>query len=232
MNYTPRTIALLSEILHDPLPSDPSAVQKVHNNMFEGGNPDYSSFAVVPGGAVLSNPGTRPGEVSQVSFLPDRFQFREELGHQTYDAFATRIKRIAASVAELRGISRFTAQSVIVRTLVNPRSFKDSRNYLKNGMFGFGEKMNVFEQAPQLLGLRMVFPPTTESPNAFSLRIESFNNDVRSLYIESQATFGAVEVSDVSNGLDALEGNVHETYRFVMERGLPFVNEFDVRQES
>ncbi len=229
MNYTPRTIALLSEILHDPLPSDPSSVQRVHNTMFEGGHPDYSSFAVIQNGAVLSNPGTRPGEVSQVSFLPDRFQFREELGHLTYDGFAARVRRIATSVAELRGIPRFTAQSVIVRTLVNPRTYKDSRNYLKNGMFGFGDKMEVFEQAPQLLGLRMVFPPTQESPSAFSLRIESFNNDVRSLYIESQATFGPI---DVSNGLETLEGNVHETYKFVVERGLPFVNEFDARQEA
>lgn len=229
MNYTPRTIALLSEILHDPLPSDPSTVQKVHNNMFESGSPDYSSFAVIQNGAVLSNPGTRPGEVSQVSFLPDRFQFREELGHLTYDGFGARVRRIAESVVGLRNIPRFVAQSVIVRTLVNPRSFKDSRNYLKNGMFGFGEKLDVFEQAPQLLGLRMVFPPTQDNPTAFSLRIESFNNDVRSLYIESQATFGPV---DVSNGLDVLEGNVHATYRFVVERGLPFVNQFDSRQEG
>ncbi len=229
MSYTPRTIALLSEILHDPLPADPASVQKVHNKMFEGGHPDYTSFAVVPNGAILSNPGTRAGEVSQVCILPDRFQFREELGHLTYDGFAARVRRISQSVVDLRGIRRFNAQSVVVRTLVNPRAFKDSRTYLKDGMFGFGDKMDVFDQAPQLYGLRMVFPPTPENPSAYSLRIESFNNDVRSLYLESQGTFGSI---DVSNGLDALEGNVTSTYRFVVERGLPFVQSFDTRQEA
>lgn len=229
MNYTPRTIALLSEILHPPLPSDPSSVQKVHNQMFEGGAPDYSSFAVVPNGAILSNPGTRPGEVSQVSFLPDRIQFREELGTQTHESFATRIQRITASICGIRGITRLTAQSVVVRTLVNPRTYKDSRNYLKNGMFGFGDRVDVFGSAPQLYGLRMVFPPTQDEQAAYALRIESFNNDVRSLYIESQGTFGSV---DVTNGLDSLASNVEDTYRFVVERGLPFVASFDTRQEA
>jgi hypothetical protein len=229
MNYTTRTIALLSELLHPPLPSDPASVQKVHNKMFEEGHPDYTSFAVIPNGAVLSNPGTRPGEVSQVSFLPDRFQFREELGHLTHEEFGTRIQRIATNLCALRQIRGFAAQSVVVRTLVNPKAFKDSRNFLRNGMFGFGDKMDVFGVAPQLYGLRMVFPPTEESPTAFSLRIESFNNDVRSLYIESQGTFGPI---DVSNGLDALAENVNETFRFIVERGLPFVSQFDIRQEA
>ena len=38
------------------------------------------SFAVAPGGPVLSNAVSRPGAASQVSFLGDRIQFREELG--------------------------------------------------------------------------------------------------------------------------------------------------------
>ena len=113
---------------------------------------------------------------------------------------------VAASLARDRALlerARDAAQQVLVRTLVNPRAFKDSRNYLKNGMFGFGDKMDVFEQAPQLLGLRMVFPPTQESPNAFSLRIESFNNDGlrRMIYahkvrMERAPIFGAFDCPD------------------------------------
>lgn len=229
MHYTPRTIAFLCELLHAPMQADPTPVQRVHNRMFESGEPAYTSFAVIPNGTVLSNPSSRPGEVSQVSFLPDRFQFREELGHLTYDQFADRVRRIAGEVAELRGIRHFQAQSVVVRTLVNPKSFADSRAFLKEGMFAIDEELEVFQRDPQLLGLRMVFPPSTEDSAAYALRIESFNNDPRSLYIENQGTFGPI---DVLNGLTAVEDNVRHTYRFVVERGLAFIKAFDSRQEA
>ena len=232
MLYNPRTIALICELYHPPMTPDPGQIQRVHNQMFQSGDPAYSCFAVTPPlGAVLSNPVTQPGASSQVAFLPDRFQFREELSSLTPDGFAQRVKTIAAQVSELRGIQVFTAQQVTVRTLVNPRTFKDSRAYLKQGMFGFQDQVEAFGRDPQLYGIRLVFPPDQEKgqSSAFSLRIESFNNDPRSLYLENQASFGPVMVEQ---GLDPLEENVLAAYRFVVEESLRFVSRFDAPQEA
>src|SRR6185295_3770128 len=124
MSYNPRTVALVAELLHPPMPPDPALVQRVHNRMYEAGQPAYSSFSVTPTGAVLSNPVGQPGASSYAAFLPDRFQFREELSSLTHDGFAQRVKQIAGQVCEARSIQVFTAQQVTVRTLVNPRSFK------------------------------------------------------------------------------------------------------------
>jgi hypothetical protein len=229
MLYTPRTIALLCELFHPPQQLDPAPIQKIHNRMFEGGDPTYSSFAVAPYGAVLTNPVHQPGASSLAAFLADRFQFREELSSLTHDGFAARVREVARQACELRGIQVFTAQQVTVRTLVNPRQFKDSRSFLKQGMFGFDDETEIFGREPQLFGIRLVFPPQSGQTGAFALRVESFNNDPRSIYIENQATFGPVLVE---NGLATIEQNILDTYRFVVENTVRFVARFDARARA
>ena len=229
MLYNPRTIALICELLHPPMNPDPAPVQRVHNQMFQGGDPAYSCFAITGTGAVLSNPVGQPGASSYAAFLPDRFQFREELSSLTHDGFAQRVRSISTQVCEARSIQVFTAQQVTVPTLVNPRSFKDSRAYLKQGMFGFDDQVEAFGGEPQLYGIRLVFPPDPGHTNAYSLRIESFNNDPRSLYIENQASFGPIMVEQ---GLDPVEQNILDAYRFVVEESLRFVSRFDAPQQA
>lgn len=229
MLYTPRTIALISELFHPPLQPDPTPIQKLHNRMFQGAEPAYSSFAVTPQGAVLSNPVHQPGASSFAAFFADRFQFREELSSLTYDGFATRVREISEQVCQLRNIQVFTAHQVTIRTLINPRHFKDSRAYLKQGMFGFDDEVDAFERDPQLYGIRLVFPAGPGQPGAYSLRVESFNNDVRSLYIENQGTFGPVLVE---SGLATIEQNILDAYRFVTEKTVRFVSQFDAPAQA
>jgi len=229
MQYAPRTIAFIAELIHPPVALDPSRIQKVHNDLFQTPDPAYTSFAVTPAGTVLSNPGARPGAVSQASFAVDRIQFREELGSLTVDEFAQRVQHIAGLVAELCGIQVFTSTQVTIRSLINPRNFKDAREFLKQGMFGFSRETEDFDREPELYGLRMVFPPREDQPNAHSLRIESFNDDPRSLFIENHSSFPPILLA---RGLDAIVENVEQSYGFLVQRALTFVGRFDERQEA
>ncbi len=227
--YAPRTIAFLCELVHPPRDVDPTAIQKVHNDLFATGDPTYTSFAVTPPGAVLSNPVARPGSVSAVSFLPDRIQFREEFGAVTIEVFAERVADLARRIAPSTGIQVFTAQQVTIRTLINPRYFDDSRSYLKYGMFGFDDETDAFGREARLLGIRLVFPPSQTEPNQHALRIESFSGDPRSLFVENQASFPPVLAA---RGLEPLAKNVHATYDFIVERALTFAEAFDAPLET
>jgi hypothetical protein len=229
MAYAPRTIAFVTELLHPPVNPDPAVVQRVHNDLFQTLDPAYKSFAVTPQGAVLSNPVARPGAVSSAAFMPDRFQFREELGSMTVDEFAVQVREITERVVALAGTQVFTAQQVTVHTLVNPRHFADAREFLKEGMFGFTRETEDFGRAPQMFGLRLVFPPSEGEPNAHSLRIESFNDDVRSIFLENQTSYPPILVA---RGLEVVEQNVQGAYEFLVERALSFVSRFDQRQEA
>ena len=229
MDYQPRTIAFLSEFIHPPQPTDARAIQKLHNQMFESGHPPYSSFAVTPAGPLLTNPSARKGAVSQVAFLEDRIQFREELGDTTQDSFAERVIEILKGALPLRKVEVLTGQQITLRSLINPHSFQDSREFLHEGMFRFGDAMSVYGRSPQLFGMRLVFPPEGEQRNAFALRIESYNADARSLYVEVQGSFGP---TTVATGLEDITSNVQDTYEFMRGRVLPFIACFDARQPS
>lgn len=221
--YAPRTIGYACELLHAPGTPDPAAVQKVHNRFFEAGAPSYSSFAVTPIGPILTNPAARQGVVSQVAFLADRFQFREEMGGLTPDDFSARVQQIAEEVGSQRGIE-FLGQQVTIRTLVNPLHYRDARTLLSTGMLGGDEAVSCFGKPPGLLGVRFAFPPDEESQAAHSVRIESYAQDSRSLFLETQGSFGR-EFLEAGSGATA--ENVLETYRFLIERSLRFVANFD-----
>ena len=229
MYYTPRTIAFLTELLHPPVVPDPAPIQRIHNRLFESTAPSYRSFNVTGDGAVLSNPMTQPGAVSSASFLADRFQFREELTGLTTDEFVRRAEEITAMAMAERNVQIFTAQVVTIRTLVNPKHYGDSRAFLKEGMFGFGGQLGEFGRDPQLYGMRLVFPPTKDSPNAFTVRVESFANDPRSLFLENQGSFGPIVPA---RGIEPLGANIRATYDFIIDRVLSFVERFDARQEA
>jgi len=227
--YAPRTIAFLSELFHPPGPTDAAAIQRVHNELFETGAPLYKSYSVTPQGAVLSNPVAGPGAVSTVAFLPDRFQFREELSGLTVEDFAARVTELAGRVVRRTQAQVFTAQTVTIRTLVNPRHFDDSREFMRQGLFGFDDETAVFERDPSLLGIRLVFTPEPETPNQHALRIESFASDKRSLFVENQAGFAPILVA---RGLDPIAANIQATYDFIVERALGFASRFDGVREG
>ncbi|MDA8988744.1 hypothetical protein N9293_00035 [Planctomycetota bacterium] len=227
MAYPTRTIALLCELLHPAIAPDPRPIQRLHNEMFEGGQPAYAGFQVSPIGPILSNPMATPGAVSQVAFLADRMQFREEKGTLTHEAFAARVREIAERAAPLRGISTLSAQQVVLQSLVNPRTQTDTRAFLKDRVFGFGDELKALGRTSQLVGLRLGFSPEPGDDSAFGLRVESYSADPRSLYIEVHGTFGP---ADPAGGLEALEQNVLKTYDFLAGRVLPFISNFDRRE--
>lgn len=230
MTYPTRTIALQCELLHPPVPPDPRPIQRLHNEMFEEGQPAYAGFQVSALGPLLSNPVATPGGVSQVAFLADRVQFREERGSLTHETFATQVRQIAERAAPLRGVPIYSGQQIVMRSLVNPRTTTDTRRFLRERVFGFGDELDTLGRSPQLMGLRLGFGPDAGEQNAFGLRIESYNPDPRSLYIEVQGSFGPVVVG--SDNLGVLESNVLRTYEFLVQKVLPFLANFDRRENG
>lgn len=261
MDYQPRTIALVAELLHPPIGNDPRPVQRLHNELFEGGQPAYAGFQVTQLGPVLSNPMALPGAVSQVAFLPDRIQFREERSSLTYETFAERVRNVAGRSAALRQVPLFVAQTVVIRSLVNPRTASDTRAFLRDRMLGVGDAVGLLEHPVELVGLRLALgaarpsageglaspeygaEPTAGRAASYSLRIESWQQDARSLFIELAGTFGPVGQAPGpmgpgagsdgdAVGFEALEANVLTTYHYLEQHVLPFIGRFDRRVEG
>ncbi len=227
MDYQPRTIAYLAELLHPPSDPNPRPLQKLHNELFVASSPPpYAGFQVTPGGAVLSNPAHRPQSVSQVTFLPDRIQFREELTALTPETFGERVLQVVEAAVPLRGIQVLSTSQVVLRSLVNPRHWRDSREFMQQAVLGVDEELETLGRVPGTYGLRLSFPPGDAENRPVDLRVESYNADPRSLFLEVRAAHGPIPVPQ---GLPTLREHVDATYRFLTDRALPFVGRFDAR---
>ncbi|HRV80600.1 MAG: hypothetical protein H6830_05790 [Planctomycetes bacterium] len=229
MPYEPRTIALHCELIHPPLPMDPRPVQQIHNELFQSGNPPYTSFAVTPMGPVLSNPDASPGRISQVLFLPDQIQFREEQGPLTHEHFARRVETIAERFAKSRGVENYAGQRVTVRALVSPQNQRNAKAFLDQALFAgrLGEGSVVdqsFGQSAALYGLRLAFEEVDEPKSTMGLRVESYTPDARSLFIEIQGTYGPLEPHLGSEGLGQ---RVRSVYHFLEQPTMDLIANFD-----
>lgn len=227
--HAPRTIGATCEIFHPPREVDPRGLQRVHNQLFESGVVDYQGFAVTPIGVVLSNPGSLAGHVSSAAFLLDRVQYREEQSSLTVEDFAARVRRTGELASRHASLPPPTGMLVTLRALVNPRAFRDSREFLGQAVLRFGAELGEFGRAPELYGLRLVFPHSEDEPGAHAIRIESYQQDPRSLFLENQASFPAL---DADQDWSQVESNILAAYAFLVERSIAFVACYDARQET
>ncbi len=229
MSYDPRTIAFLIELIHPPQKHAPEALQALHGELFRDPLASYQNFTLNPGGALFSNPPASAQMRSFLNFLPDRIQITEELSGISIDDYCYRLEKVARLAKERLRIPFFAAQQCIVRSLVNPRLASDSREFLAKRVFQFtSDHLKALGRPVQLLGMRFVFPKTQPDGEIYSLRLESYNNDLRSLFLENVGTFAPLAAEKEGS---VWVKNLRASYRFLTEEGLKFIALFDQQEE-
>ena len=213
MTYDPRTIAFAAEILYPPQQLRADLVQTVHNTLYQKPQLGYQNFQVAPDGIHLSNLAQTPGQVSMASFTFDRLVVREEMRGTTVEDFATRAVNVATLAFQTLGITTSIAQQYVVRSLIAPRNFKDGREFLAQRLIspvsGAGSS---FGRPMMSLGVRFVFPPHEDNQHTSQVRIETWPQDPRSIWIENASSYAsplpAAEMARVANQLAATYSHV------------------------
>lgn len=227
MTYGLRSIAFVCELIHPPVRHDPKGLQRLHGALFDRPNCGYRDFKLVPGGAQLANASPAlPGQpVSLVNVLADRIQLREEQTGVSKDEFAERLLVMAQCALEHLPVPLFMVQQFSVRSVVNPQSGEDARAFMLHTVQGFDDNfMACFPAPPSLVGLRFSFPPEGQDQAVYNMRVESFSQDNRSLFLENVGTFGRPVVAA---DLARLGERFAATYAFLQGRMLEFVEQFD-----
>ncbi len=213
MSYDPRTIAFAAEILYPPHQLRADLVQNVHNALYQQPQLGYQNFQVAPDGIHLSNLPQAPGQVSSASFRFDRMILREEMRGVTVEDFATRAVNVATTALQTLGIPSTLAQTFVVRSLVAPRHFQDGREFLSQRLMPrLAEEGATFERPMASLGVRYMFPPHESQTETFQVRVETWPQDNRSIWVENTSSFpNALPVADMPRLADQLAA----TYQFV-----------------
>ena len=227
MSYALRSIAFVAELIHPPVVHEPKGLQALHGALFESDHSAYRDFRIVPGGAQFSNAaGGLPGQpVSVANVLADRIQVREEQTGASREEFEARLATLAQNALETLPMNLFMVQQFAVRSVINPQTTNDARNFMLQTVFGYDETLlGSFPAAPSLAGLRFTFPPAGEGQAVYNVRVESYSQDNRSLFLENVGTFGRPVAPGQIEELVTRFGN---TYEFLQDHLVTFVSQFD-----
>lgn len=224
MGWELRTIAFLVELLHPPVPQTPESLQKLHGELFSGGDATYLNFAITPGGATLSNPPQSAGQVHATIYLPDRVQIREEKIGSTVEEFCERMEEVLRATFHHLPLPLLTGQQVTVRSLVSPPGMRDTRTFLSRSLLRLDPAaLEILGRDANLYGIRLAFPQTPEDPDLFQLRIESYTADPRSIFLEATGMFPVI-VNEETLGLAGR--NVQTVYEFLEKKAMTFLQAF------
>lgn len=206
MTYDPRTIAFAAEIIYPPQQLRADLVQNVHNTLFQKPQLGYQNFQVAPDGIHLSNIAQAQGQVSTASFTFDRLVIREEMRGATLEDFATRVVNVATLAFQTLGMTTSITQQFVVRSLVTPRHFQDGREFLAQRLIpAVSQGNNSFGRPMQSLGVRFVFPPHEQHTETFQVRVETWPQDQRSIWIENSSMYASpLAVADMPRVADQL----------------------------
>ena len=225
MTYDPRTIAFLAELIFQPIQLRSDTAQAVHNALYKRSETRYLNFAIAQDGIHLSNMPESPGSISMLTMLPDRIVVREELRNLTLEDFGSRLVNVASVVFQNLSIPVSLAQQFVVRSLVTPRHATDSREFLARRMLGaLPEAWGSLGRPLQSLGVRLTLPQTEKNREVFNIRIESWPQDPRSIWMEA---IGSFTNPTASENLPEVGNYLHATYRFLTGPVSTFFESFD-----
>ncbi len=230
MSYEPRTIAFLSELLYPPIQLRSDIVQGIHNSLFQQPEFSYQNFQVANDGIHLTNLPQTPGSVSSVTFLPDRLVIREELRSTTVEEYATRLVNVATVAFRALGVQTSVAQQFVVRSLVTPPGEEHAAGYFVRHVFSANEgAWGKLGRPVQAIGVRLMLPPYEEHREAFHLRIETWQHDPRSVWLENVGSF--TQPTSAEN-LPELSTYLYATYKFLTGRAIPYLASFGRPREE
>ncbi|MEY4672310.1 MAG: hypothetical protein RL148_94 [Planctomycetota bacterium] len=225
MSYESRTIAFQAEILFPPTALRADLVQGIHNTLYRQPLVAYQNFQVAHDGIHLVNLPAQPGQVSAATFLPDRIVLREELRGISVEDFAARTVNVASLGFQQLGIGSSAAQQFVVRALIAPKHHRDGREFVSRRLLAGGsEAWSAFESSPLSLGIRLSFPPREPGREMYHVRIETWPQDPRSVWIEVQGVFPAATAAE---HLPGLADQLYATYRFLNGPVADFVSRHD-----
>ncbi|MCA9320859.1 MAG: hypothetical protein KDB53_09000 [Planctomycetes bacterium] len=214
----PRSIAFVVDAIHPQIQHSPQALQSFFGRQAEIPEMGYLNFNTNAFGAQLTTvygPASLPGSTahSALSFGADRFQIKEEWPRIGLDDFVGRAMKSTELAFDCLAIPQLVAVQCTIRSLVNLATQEDCRTFLDGEFFRIDdEDRGLLGRQPGLFGLRMAFPATEDDKGVHNVRIESFNGDPRSLFLEETGVWtGVIQKSD----LRPVEAAIREAYGFL-----------------
>jgi hypothetical protein len=187
---------------------------------------EFENFIRRPAGAIIERPASEEAGLSRLTFSTDRMHLIEEGGLLTLDSFCRRLDAILSRSMDHLGIPVFLMELCTVRMVATPGHFESASDFISTRLLNFGAvDLSQLGRTTKVFGLSLSVPPTADMRDSYSIRVEVFARDPKSLYLENAGTFRTpINRADIAQAGDAMRA----TCEFVSERLCPFLSRFDV----
>jgi len=224
----PRTISLLTELIHLPVVHAPEKLRAVYNEVCR--TCGYENFLRVQGGARIERRELEGEGFSQLSFSGDRIQLTEDHTGVSVEQFGRKAVAVLSTALPTLGIPLILIQQATVRITAVPNSFKTASEYLARSVFRIqADDLQPLGRPTSVFGFRLVFPPAAHEPQNYNVRVECYVRDGRSLYIENVGTF---KTPIQPGGIEQVEKNLQMTSTFLVNNVVQFLSVFDRRESE
>jgi len=226
----PCSIYFSTNLIHPPIKLEESkdSIKEIYHELSKVKGCDYDNISFE--GFPTSPPRFTKQQgktVSSCLFLADRILIQEDWTDITLESFSQKIREISDRGFRLLKLGFILIQTCTVRSLFVPNHFADARVFLAEKTCGIGDKiMPYFKRPAHMFGMRLVFPPLKDVSHSFDVRIESFNQDPRKVFVETIGTFHLIQPITPAN-VDVALVNMSTTYGFCTNDVKNFLNQFD-----
>lgn len=224
----PRTISLITELIHIPVVHSQEKLREVYNEVCR--TCGYENFYRIQGGARIERKDAEGEGFSQLSLVGDRIQVTDDHTGISVEQFGKKSTAIIAAALPALGIPLIIFQQTTVRVTAMPNSFKSAPEFLARSLFRIRpEDLEALGRPTSVFGFRLLFPPTKEQPQNYNVRVECYVRDGKSLYIENVGTF---KTPIQPTTIDQVEKNLQMTSEFLVENVVKFLSIFDRRESE
>jgi hypothetical protein len=171
----------------------------------------YSSFALIPNGAVFSEQ-----DISVCQVLRDRIHFKEENLQSNIQIYKEKVIDILKMTQSKFAIPVFFLQAVTLRGLWDCTPESNAAEFIQERFLKIDQdELGILERPLAGVGLRFNSPKPEET---FDFRVEPWFRDLKYLFIELRGEF-----PQPINNLELAERRVEQTYDYLFNKISKFI---------
>lgn len=231
MQAEDRIIHFSAELIHRPIQPRKEALQKLYYELSQTRTAAYDSSDFT--NPVQARFHSRRGQKTQsiALFLPDRAVLIEEWTDLALSDFLEKLREVATRLMAARGIQRYAAHTVTLRSTFALSQFEDARLFLIDHVCNQAGMLGPHFQRPVATGgLRFVLPETNEHPGNLHILIESFRHSRNEVFVEAKGVFTRPPLGPAELGM--VDDHARYVRTFVTGRVFPFLNQYDVSGDA
>ena len=181
---------------------------------------------------LLEGGGIQSESALRVGF--DGLRITERQTGITVERFSQKVREILELAFKRLQIRFLFGQMTTVRSIFEPTSFEDSRDFLASALCNIKDKlMEHFKQTPPMgIGLTLHFIPKGEAGVEYRITLSPLYNDIKRLLAECTNTFdpSMQKIQITPDKLDVVEQKIRQTYDFLNTEVHAFLDKYDRKE--